>query len=269
MTEKTYPPVSKQIKTYMRHWVKKCQKTIRKTTPEEKNQRLEICNSCEFFDTLRKRCFRCGCFVNIKAQYWDEICPLNSWPMFSEKENKMRLFDNGLENSLVGLDAAYCDTDELDPVADVIISTVNPDADIFIVCDEEAVQKYLLYSDELGLAFVPNLFRNEVGHRPFTFFFQPEYNFNIATFFTNSTVYLGNDDATIDSHGNSGGYHGVFAAIKFCLYLGIAKLTIDVNNVPMKDRLKLDLRFKDVVDGLINLNGGSSLEINPFSFRDL
>ena len=253
----------------MRHWLRQCQANVRKTTPEERNQRLEICNSCEFFDRIRKRCFKCGCFVEVKARYWDAICPVNSWPMFSGEENKMRLFDNGLEKSLIGLEASYCEGDELDLEADITISATNPEADIFIACNEEVVHKYILNPDKLGLAFVPNLFRGLIGDRPFTFFFQPEYNFNPTTFFTNSTVYLGNAAGTIDSHGNSGGCHGIFAAIKFCLYLGISKLEIKISHVPMQDRVKLDLRFRDIVDGLLNLNGDSSLEISPFSFRDL
>jgi hypothetical protein len=46
---------------------------------ETKNNRLEICNSCDFFDKSQKRCRKCGCFMNIKAQFRNVQCPIKLW----------------------------------------------------------------------------------------------------------------------------------------------------------------------------------------------
>lgn len=50
-----------------------------KSTEEEKTRRLEICKSCEFFDSVSIRCNSCGCFLEIKTSWASEKCPISKW----------------------------------------------------------------------------------------------------------------------------------------------------------------------------------------------
>jgi hypothetical protein len=47
---------------------------------EEKNKRIDICNSCEFLLTLTRNCTKCGCFVDGKATFAKSECPMSKWP---------------------------------------------------------------------------------------------------------------------------------------------------------------------------------------------
>jgi len=42
-------------------------------------KRIEICKSCDQYDANQNRCNNCGCFLNIKASWNSEKCPLNKW----------------------------------------------------------------------------------------------------------------------------------------------------------------------------------------------
>lgn len=50
-----------------------------KLTPEQVAARLAICGSC---DQLRsnRTCAKCGCFVDAKARFRSQVCPLRKWP---------------------------------------------------------------------------------------------------------------------------------------------------------------------------------------------
>jgi hypothetical protein len=39
-------------------------------------QRVEICNSCEYRDSVKERCMKCGCFIKAKARLRQSHCPL-------------------------------------------------------------------------------------------------------------------------------------------------------------------------------------------------
>lgn len=43
------------------------------------NKRLEVCKKCDKFDENQTRCYECGCFVNVKAKFVLDSCPLNKW----------------------------------------------------------------------------------------------------------------------------------------------------------------------------------------------
>jgi hypothetical protein len=54
----------------------------RKTTPEERTNRLAICSSCEFCESREEapyRCTNCGCFLQVKTAWASEHCPLAKW----------------------------------------------------------------------------------------------------------------------------------------------------------------------------------------------
>lgn len=41
--------------------------------------RLDICNSCEFFDKDTTACYRCGCIMSIKTNLPESKCPIGKW----------------------------------------------------------------------------------------------------------------------------------------------------------------------------------------------
>jgi len=46
---------------------------------EEKNRRLSICNSCEFYIKDQERCSKCGCYMAVKTYLKAENCPVGKW----------------------------------------------------------------------------------------------------------------------------------------------------------------------------------------------
>lgn len=47
------------------------------STEEEQQQRLSICNECEYY--TMKRCMHCGCFMEQKVKFNISTCPINKW----------------------------------------------------------------------------------------------------------------------------------------------------------------------------------------------
>jgi hypothetical protein len=64
---------------------------------EVKNQRLEICRKCEKYDSEQVRCIECGCFLEYKAQFSLDSCPLEKWGE-SNKDWMDEKFDTLIEN---------------------------------------------------------------------------------------------------------------------------------------------------------------------------
>ena len=55
------------------------------TVPKNiKDERLEICKTCEFFTSLQK-CKKCGCFMPAKVILTNTKCPINKWLPYEEK----------------------------------------------------------------------------------------------------------------------------------------------------------------------------------------
>ncbi len=46
---------------------------------EEKARRLEICGACEFFEKVKSRCSKCGCYMETKAKFNSVKCPIDKW----------------------------------------------------------------------------------------------------------------------------------------------------------------------------------------------
>lgn len=42
-------------------------------------QRLSICESCDRFKRENRTCLECGCYMDIKASWASEECPLKKW----------------------------------------------------------------------------------------------------------------------------------------------------------------------------------------------
>jgi hypothetical protein len=53
---------------------------MKKVSQKEMNRRIDICKGCEFFtDGERPSCSKCGCYMNIKARWESEHCPIDKW----------------------------------------------------------------------------------------------------------------------------------------------------------------------------------------------
>lgn len=48
-------------------------------TEEEKNARLSICESCEFYNAAQSRCTKCGCYMAVKTYLKAATCPVGKW----------------------------------------------------------------------------------------------------------------------------------------------------------------------------------------------
>jgi hypothetical protein len=55
---------------------------------EVKQQRLNICKSCEHYDASQIRCKSCGCFLLTKASFSLDSCPLKKWNNSIQQETK-------------------------------------------------------------------------------------------------------------------------------------------------------------------------------------
>jgi uncharacterized paraquat-inducible protein A len=42
-------------------------------------ERLTVCNSCEWFDKRLARCKKCGCFMRMKSTLKQAECPIGKW----------------------------------------------------------------------------------------------------------------------------------------------------------------------------------------------
>ncbi len=41
--------------------------------------RLEICNTCEWFNPRMVKCKKCGCFMKLKSTLKQAKCPIGKW----------------------------------------------------------------------------------------------------------------------------------------------------------------------------------------------
>ena len=52
---------------------------FKKVSDDVFKERMDICRGCEHFNAESERCNNCGCFLNIKATWNSEKCPLSKW----------------------------------------------------------------------------------------------------------------------------------------------------------------------------------------------
>ena len=48
------------------------------------NERLEICKSCDWYDPNEIRCKNCGCWLENKARWSLDSCPIGKWSANSD-----------------------------------------------------------------------------------------------------------------------------------------------------------------------------------------
>jgi hypothetical protein len=84
------PSLVEQAGNYLADTRKYISKGAPKTTEEQRKERLDICESCEFCVLVRqkKRCTRCGCRVDLKASRKTSQCPENKWPVLTDDKNE-------------------------------------------------------------------------------------------------------------------------------------------------------------------------------------
>lgn len=46
---------------------------------EIQQKRIDICNTCAFFDKSQNRCRKCGCYMNVKVKFKSVQCPMKFW----------------------------------------------------------------------------------------------------------------------------------------------------------------------------------------------
>jgi hypothetical protein len=77
------PPLLKQFGTFVGSMKKWAKSGFSKANKKEFNRRLEICKSCEWWDSeaLAKtgRCMKCGCSTQAKLRLKTEKCPIGKW----------------------------------------------------------------------------------------------------------------------------------------------------------------------------------------------
>ena len=44
-----------------------------------KRERLKLCDQCEYFERLARKCKLCGCFMDLKAHLLEAECPVQKW----------------------------------------------------------------------------------------------------------------------------------------------------------------------------------------------
>jgi hypothetical protein len=51
-----------------------------------REERMNICNSCEHLFKPTTTCKKCGCFMKLKTYLPTQKCPLNKWTSYTETE---------------------------------------------------------------------------------------------------------------------------------------------------------------------------------------
>jgi len=82
-TDKQYPSALEQTSNILKTGLDVAKSSISGesllVSDEIKNQRMEICKSCEWFEARYNRCIKCGCFLRIKTTLAASHCPLHKW----------------------------------------------------------------------------------------------------------------------------------------------------------------------------------------------
>lgn len=79
-----YPSISEQAKNLTKITGKVLSQAFsgdnKIIAPDEvQKSRIQICHSCDKYDKYQKRCYECGCYVDVKVRFALEGCPLDKW----------------------------------------------------------------------------------------------------------------------------------------------------------------------------------------------
>ena len=53
-------------------------------SPEVREERMNVCRSCEYYDEKQNRCRHCGCHLEAKVRFAIDSCPLQKWTVSDE-----------------------------------------------------------------------------------------------------------------------------------------------------------------------------------------
>ena len=90
MTEdnKSYPSFQQQGKNLATFAFDLVKSSLRSgalfVSPEIKKERLDICKTCEWYDSEQVRCKHCGCMLEHKAGFALDSCPIQKWTESTE-----------------------------------------------------------------------------------------------------------------------------------------------------------------------------------------
>lgn len=74
-----YPPILEQARNAVVAAGKAVTSGFAHVSKEEQERRLEICYTCEFWDSSQGRCSKCGCFGAFKTWLATQKCPVDKW----------------------------------------------------------------------------------------------------------------------------------------------------------------------------------------------
>jgi hypothetical protein len=81
--KQTLPPFKQMVQNVGQSVVRNVQSVVDgnalNVSDNEKDRRLSICRSCEFFIKEQERCSKCGCYMAIKTYLKAESCPVGKW----------------------------------------------------------------------------------------------------------------------------------------------------------------------------------------------
>jgi hypothetical protein len=76
------PPASTLVRNLGNSLLEEAQSILKqnpKITKEQTEQRINICQECEFFIRESSRCQKCGCFLKWKTAWRSQKCPIGKW----------------------------------------------------------------------------------------------------------------------------------------------------------------------------------------------
>lgn len=68
-----------QATTFITESAKHVANGMTNVTDQVKEERMNICSGCDFFDKVNTKCNSCGCYLNLKAAWETSKCPLDKW----------------------------------------------------------------------------------------------------------------------------------------------------------------------------------------------
>jgi hypothetical protein len=99
--EKQYPSLGQQVKNLAQfswdlvQYIHKSQGDPLTVSDEIAEERVKVCQKCEWYDATQHRCKNCGCYLAPKVKISLESCPIGAWS--STQSDWMENFDQLLD----------------------------------------------------------------------------------------------------------------------------------------------------------------------------
>jgi len=80
---KQYPDFWQQIESFKKFTMDVGQTAVTHNSimvsPEDFESRMQTCKECPEFNPEQKRCYLCGCYMELKAKFTASTCPASKW----------------------------------------------------------------------------------------------------------------------------------------------------------------------------------------------